>query len=768
MSEIGDRLRRLFEEIAPRPEIEGMFSGEAPMLHRQRSRLLVAAALFSVVVVTTGVLLLVVPGSDRAPDAATTLPIAASTTSLPATTITYLSPSNDDLVALVPDSIECIVGALEVPCAEINDQNPFTAWSVAWDDDLPIITMSFGETVTVSGVALQNLGDRLEFLRRSRIRQIELTTDEGGSVLVDFEDSNLDGNGVSVSPLTGSVFTIHVLAVYSPQVGYGPQDFPALPEIAVAELQLGGRFPAESETGSQVTGWAGEWSQVNVDPTRRGRSLDLAFNGESFALMTRMAGGNPVAWESDDGLVWVEAAEWDSDVLVGPLSFSSRGGGWVAAGSAGGRATVWRSWMGWDSVTVDGGPDSSWSAIASIVEWRGRLVAAGEGTFGVMPPEDVVAAAWYSDDAGASWHRSDVPDGQMLSFDSLVAGPAGILGLASDHSSFWWPVLYRSFDGISWERITPIGLETSFVVQIFADSLGYLLHDPNFGKVWSSVDAVHWVASDLPSRTPDGGEAVGFTTVARYQGAVVLTGIELFEDRAVSNARSPIAISQVDGGWVMASLDVPAGVHRLVAGNDRLVMAGALPIPLGSELDGVPEEGATLYVTAFVFRPDDQPEALPCTDRTPPLTDQDLPAAVAETRRAIYQAAIDCDWASLRSLTSDPDFFANYDGLGFMGSPIDYWIGLMRDGEDVLGLIAAVLSLPPTEIVDPDGNRRWYWPRVSVLSADQRTAADWEGLRSLYDDERIARMRSLNSYVGGFYLAIRSDGTWEFAGTQLT
>lgn len=765
MGEIGDRLRSLFEEIAPRPNVEGLIAGERSVAQRMRPRLLVAVALFSAVAVTIGVLLLLGPGSDRTPDAATTLPRDQST--LPATTVTYVSPGDDDFHVFVPESIECLVGGFDIPCAEINDQNPFTAWTAPWGTDLPVVTMSFGETVTVSGVALQNLGDRLEFLRRSRIRQIELTTDEGGSVLVDFEDSNLDGNGVSVSPLTGSVFTIHVLAVYEPQVGYGPQDFPALPEIAVAELQLGGRLAAESETGSEVTGWAGEWSQVNVDPARRGRSLDLAFNGESFALMTRMAGGNPVAWESDDGLVWVEAAEWDSDVLVGPLSFSSRGGGWVAAGSAGGRATVWRSWMGWDPVTVDDDPDSPGSAITSIVEWRGRLVAAGGGTFGMMPPEDVVAAAWYSDDAGASWHRSDVPDGQMLSFDSLVAGPAGILGLASDHSTFWWPVLYRSFDGISWERITPIGLETSFVVQVFADSLGYLLHDPNFGKVWSSVDAVHWVASDLPSRTPDGGNARGFTTVARYQGAVVLTGTELFEDGAVSNARLPIAISQVDGGWVMTSLDVPAGVHHLVAGNDRLVMAGALPIPLGSELEGVPEEGATLYVTAFVFRPDDQPEALPCTDRTPPLTDQDLPAAVAETRRAIHQAIAQCDWASLRRLTSDPDFFANYDGLGLMGSPIDYWIGLMRDGEDVLGLIAAVLSLPPTEIVDPDGNRRWYWPRVSVLSADQRIAADWEGLRSLYDDERVARMRSLNSYVGGFYLAIRSDGTWEFAGTQL-
>jgi hypothetical protein len=262
--------------------------------------------------------------------------------------------------------------------------------------------------------------------------------------------------------------------------------------------------------------------------------------------------------------------------------------------------------------------------------------------------------------------------------------------------------------------------------------------------------------SELPTRPRSGEVIAHFVDVGRYRGSLVLAGAESYNQPNGFNTVAPIAVSQTDGGWAVTGRIEPGDMYLLGSGVDRLVMVGELVGPAGG--DG--------HVTVFVFRPDDQPEPLPCTDRMPPLPDQDLPAAVAETRRAIYDAVVSCDWVALSRLASQGEFLYTVGGQGAIGDPTEFWIERMRQGEDILGDIAAVLTLPPRQVTfGNDGETEWVWPTIAYK--DDPSGADWQALLPLYEQERIDEMQGRGSYQGGFLLQIGLDGRWTFAGRML-
>jgi hypothetical protein len=150
----------------------------------------------------------------------------------------------------------------------------------------------------------------------------------------------------------------------------------------------------------------------------------------------------------------------------------------------------------------------------------------------------------------------------------------------------------------------------------------------------------------------------------------------------------------------------------------------------------------------------------PCTTRLPPLPEQDLPPAVAATRLSIHEAIEDCDWVTLRELAT-AEGGINYEVAYEPGLPVPYWIGLMRSGNDILGDIATVLTLPGIEVTYGDGTVRWVWPAVAGKEESARTDADWQALLPLYTQEQVDAIRyGPEGYAGGFELIISLDGTW--------
>lgn len=150
----------------------------------------------------------------------------------------------------------------------------------------------------------------------------------------------------------------------------------------------------------------------------------------------------------------------------------------------------------------------------------------------------------------------------------------------------------------------------------------------------------------------------------------------------------------------------------------------------------------------------------PCTTRLPALPEQDLPPAVAATRRSIYEAIANCDWVALRELATAQGGI-HYAVAYEPGLPVPYWIELMRSGNDILGDIATVLTLPAIEVDHGDGAVSWVWPAVAGKEEEARTDADWQALLPLYTQEEIDAIRyGPEGYAGGFELIISLDGTW--------
>jgi hypothetical protein len=137
------------------------------------------------------------------------------------------------------------------------------------------------------------------------------------------------------------------------------------------------------------------------------------------------------------------------------------------------------------------------------------------------------------------------------------------------------------------------------------------------------------------------------------------------------------------------------------------------------------------------------------------LTEQDLPAPVAETRRAIFDAAVACDFEALAAEAGN-DFSYTFGDRN--GGPAQYWQAREGEGVPVLRTLVQVLNLPPAERDELEGRPYRSWP-----SADQetRTDADWDALRGLYTDEQVDQFRQADMYTG-WRTGIDDQGTWMY------
>jgi hypothetical protein len=132
--------------------------------------------------------------------------------------------------------------------------------------------------------------------------------------------------------------------------------------------------------------------------------------------------------------------------------------------------------------------------------------------------------------------------------------------------------------------------------------------------------------------------------------------------------------------------------------------------------------------------------------------DSALPAAVADMRQRIAEAAVACDYDALQALALEGGTGFTY-SYGGETSAADYWAGAEERGENVMRILV--------ESLRQDGHRyqgNWVWP---TAYSDEPTDADWEALEGLYPQDQLDSMRQSGSFLG-YRVGITPAGDWIF------
>ena len=140
-----------------------------------------------------------------------------------------------------------------------------------------------------------------------------------------------------------------------------------------------------------------------------------------------------------------------------------------------------------------------------------------------------------------------------------------------------------------------------------------------------------------------------------------------------------------------------------------------------------------------------------------PADQEGLPDRVAETRIAIAEAAIACDFTTLESLAS-PDLVTSFGGGGFENIPI--W---EEEGTyPALALLVGLLDAPYAA-QDYEGlPRHYYWPSAFAYDSwEEIPQADMEALLTVYTQEELDEAAAFGSYAL-WRIGITEDGEWRF------
>jgi hypothetical protein len=194
-----------------------------------------------------------------------------------------------------------------------------------------------------------------------------------------------------------------------------------------------------------------------------------------------------------------------------------------------------------------------------------------------------------------------------------------------------------------------------------------------------------------------------------------------------------------------------------------LVLAALALALAGCGSEGNDEAGSTLPPPPPTAPPP-TPTAVPpppCSTSGARLTlpDQDLPSAVADVRKRIFDAAVACDYDTLEQIALEK-------GAGFTfsyGSGADaseYWRELEQSSSEEpkpMRALATILTLPFTR----NETGSYAWPTAYNESP---TEDDWRALldAGLYDAKMIDQMQEQGTGYLGYRTAITADGDWQF------
>jgi hypothetical protein len=140
------------------------------------------------------------------------------------------------------------------------------------------------------------------------------------------------------------------------------------------------------------------------------------------------------------------------------------------------------------------------------------------------------------------------------------------------------------------------------------------------------------------------------------------------------------------------------------------------------------------------------------------LPEQDLPAAVAEVRQRVFDAAVACDYDTLEQIANEKGEGFSF-SFGGATSAADYWRDAEESGPEPkpMRALATILTLPHTR--NEAGS--YAWPSAYDESP---TDADWQALvdAGLYSAETIEQMKTQGTGYLGYRTAITPDGDWQF------
>ena len=138
------------------------------------------------------------------------------------------------------------------------------------------------------------------------------------------------------------------------------------------------------------------------------------------------------------------------------------------------------------------------------------------------------------------------------------------------------------------------------------------------------------------------------------------------------------------------------------------------------------------------------------------LPEQDLPEPVAATRKAVFGAAVACDYDELERLALEQGegFTFSYGGGD---SAAEYWRALEESGKDTpLKTLATILTLPHSR----NETGSYAWPSAYD---ETPTDEDWQALidAGVLEQAQVDQMQAAGSYLG-YRTAITPDGDWQF------
>jgi hypothetical protein len=218
-----------------------------------------------------------------------------------------------------------------------------------------------------------------------------------------------------------------------------------------------------------------------------------------------------------------------------------------------------------------------------------------------------------------------------------------------------------------------------------------------------------------------------------------------------------------------------AAVALVVVGVPLLLLRGdASPdttFPVATSLPQTPTSTSAPEVTTTSMpqattttRPEPEAPACSAAGLDEPLVAQPgLPAAVAETRQAIYDAAIACDIPALVEIASagERDFTASFGGQ----DAATLWTEREAAGVPVLADLVRHLNLAYAEPDARDSLQVYVWPfAVSMTSADG-SGIPAEDLAALLEIYPIEELRQQFEIIGGYVgrrTGITDDGEWLF------
>jgi hypothetical protein len=136
-----------------------------------------------------------------------------------------------------------------------------------------------------------------------------------------------------------------------------------------------------------------------------------------------------------------------------------------------------------------------------------------------------------------------------------------------------------------------------------------------------------------------------------------------------------------------------------------------------------------------------------------------LPEAVASTRSALFEAAVQCDWEALRALAGD-DLEFTFGAV--TDDAVTTWQELEAAGDaEPMRYLAELLNRSHGTQPGPEDQLYYAWPSAFVVPWSQVSDEQREELRPLFGDEDFAVFEDFGGYIGD-RVGILSDGTWAY------